>query len=260
VITAASLRTKGPARLVERNAHAYLRLWPMFMSGFAEPVLFLFSIGIGVGALVNDVQGPDGPVPYDVFVAPGLLAAAAMNGAVMDTTFGFFVKFKYVGSYHAILATPMRPRDIAGGEITWSLLRGAFYATLFLIVMVAMGLVESWWGILAVPASVLIGFAFASAGLAGSTFMRSWLDFDFIFVAIMPMFLFSGTFFPLSEYPDWLQGVVRLTPLYQGVVLVRALVLGAVEWGLLWHAIYLLVMGIVGWRVASHRLKGLMQP
>ena len=254
------LSTRGPARLVERNVMAYWRLWAAYLSGLFEPLLFLFSIGLGVGALVGDVETPAGTVPYDVFVAPGLLAVSAMNGAILDTTFNFFVKFKYVRTYHGMLATPLRPRDIAGGEVVWSLLRGGVYATAFLVTMVLMGLVQSWWAVLAVPTATLIGFAFAGAGLGASTFMRTWLDFDFVNLAILPLFLFSATFFPVSEYPDAIGWIVRCTPLYQGVVLERALILGDVGPELLVPVVYLAAMGAGGLLVAGRRLQGLLQP
>jgi lipooligosaccharide transport system permease protein len=228
---------------------------------FLEPLLFLLSIGVGVGALVGDVEGPGGTlVSYRAFVGAGLLATAAMMGPVMDCTFGFFVKFKYWKAYDAVLATPMGPADIAWGEVLWSLFRATVYAVGFLLTMVAFGLVSSWWAILCIPVSVLIGYAFAGAGLGASTYMRSFIDFDMVNAAIIPMFLFSATFFPLSRYPDALQWVVRLTPLYQGVELERALVFGQLQWSLLFNVIYLLVVGTVGLRVARRRLQLLLQP
>lgn len=247
-------------RIVERNTTAYKRLWAAYATGLLEPVLFLFSIGLGVGALVGDIETPVGLVPYDVFVAPGLLAASAMNGATLDTTFNFFVKFKYIRTYDGMLATPLRPPDVAAGEVLWSLLRGGIYGAAFLLTMVVMDLVLSWWAILALPAALLIGFAFAGAGLGASTFMRSWLDFDFINLAILPLFLFSATFFPISEYPPALQWVVRVTPLYQGVVLERSLILGEIRWSLLVNAAYLAAMGTIGLWVAGRRLSKLLQP
>jgi lipooligosaccharide transport system permease protein len=179
---------------------------------------------------------------------------------VLDTTFNFFFKFKYAHTFDAMLATPLQVRDVAVGETTWALLRGALYSTAFLITMLLFGLVGSWWAILAIPGGLLIAFAFAGAGIAGTTFMRTWLDFDFVNLAIIPMFLFSATFFPISQYPDALATVVRLTPLYQGVALERALVLGKIEWILLVHALYLFVMGWIGMRVATRRLAHLLQP
>jgi lipooligosaccharide transport system permease protein len=251
---------RRPVRVVERNVTVYRRAWLVFLSGLAEPFLYLLSIGIGVGALVGKVQGPGGPVPYDVFVAPGLMAAAAMNGSVLDTTFNFFVKLKYAHTYDAMLATPLRVRDVAYGEVFSALLRGAFYSTAFMIAMLLFGLVESWWAVFAVPVALLIAFAFAGAGLGLTTWMRSWVDFDYVNLALVPMFLFSATFFPLSRYPDAVAFIVRLTPLYQGVALERGLVLGVLSWTMLLNAAYLAVMGWVGVRVATRRLARLLQP
>jgi lipooligosaccharide transport system permease protein len=254
------IATRRAVHVVERNVLAYRRLWYIFVTGFAEPMLYLLSIGIGVGELVGDLEFAGRSVEYDQFVAPGLLAMSAMTGALLDATVNFFVKFKYTKIYDSVLATPIGTADLARGEVAWSLLRGAAYAVVFLVTMLAFGLVESWWGVLAAPVAVLIGFGFAGAGLAATTFMRSFLDFDYINLAIVPLFLFSATFFPLSRYPAALEAIVRVTPLYQGVVLERALVLGEVSWSLLLNAAYLAAMGAIGLRIASRRLGRLLQP
>jgi lipooligosaccharide transport system permease protein len=261
VIVTQLVAGKRPVRIVERNALAYRRIWFVFLTGFAEPILYLLSIGVGVGELVGDLPGPGGqPVPYETFVAPGLMAAAAMNGAIFDTTFNFFVKFKYMHTYDAMLATPLRVGEVASGEVVWALLRGTIYATGFLVTMLALGLVPSAWAVLAVPAAVVIGLGFAGAGLAATTWMRSFIDFDYVNLAIVPLFLFSATFFPLSRYPDALELIVRCTPLYQGVALERGLILGDIRWTLLVNAVYLVAMGCIGVRVAATRLGRLLQP
>lgn len=251
---------RGPLRLVERNTVAARRLWYLFFTGFFEPLLYLLSIGIGVGQLVGTLPGPNGPVPYEMFVAPGLMAASAMNGAVLDTTFNFFVKFKYAHTYDAVLASPLGVGDVTRGEVLWAVLRGTLYSCAFVGAMLALGLVQSAWVVLAVPAAALIAFACAGAGLAATTWMRAWTDFDYVNLTIVPLFLFSATFFPLSRYPDAIAWVVRATPLYQGVALERALVLGGVDWSTLGHALYLLTMGLVGIRIATARLGQLLQP
>jgi lipooligosaccharide transport system permease protein len=257
----AGILPRRPLKIVERNALAYRRIWYVFVAGFAEPIFYLLSIGVGVGKLVGKVPGPGGElVSYRDFVAPALLATSAMNGSIFDTTFNFFVKYKYMRTYDAILSTPLSAGDVAGGEVVWALLRGTIYSAVFLITMIAFGLVHSWWAIFAVPAALLIGFAFAGAGLAATTYMRSFVDFDYVNLAMVPLFLFSATFFPLSRYPTALQYIVRLTPLYQGVVIERALILGAVSWSLLANAAYLAVMGYVGLRIAARRINALLQP
>ena len=250
---------RGSAHLIERHARAYRHAWAVLVSGFFEPLFYLLSIGVGIGELVGKVTGPGGhPVGFTSFVAPALLATSSMNGAVYDSTFNVFFRLKYSKAYDAALATPMRSGDIALGEVGWALIRGGLYAFAFMVVMLALGLVHSAWAAAAVPAALLIGFGFAGAGMAATTFMRSWQDFDFITLATLPMFLFSTTFFPLSVYPRPLQIVVECTPLYQGVTLMRGLTFGVVGPGLLLHAAYLALMGLAGLRVASWRISRLL--
>ena len=164
-------------------------------------MFYLFSLGVGLGSVVGDVDG----VSYSAFVAPAMLASSAMNGAVTDATFNVFFKLRYNKIYDSVLSTPVAPVDIALGEIIWALVRGLIYSAGFLAVMLAMGLVSSWWAVLVLPASVLIGFAFAGAGMAATTYMRSWQDFEWIVLTTLPMFLLSATFYPLSTYPPALQ-------------------------------------------------------
>jgi lipooligosaccharide transport system permease protein len=247
-------------RIWERNLLVYRRLWKIIFTGFFEPVFYLFSIGIGIGALVPEVAGPAGvPIDYTAFVAPALMATSAMNGSVMETTFNIFFKLKFGNVYEGILTTPMNPRDIAIGEIGWALFRGALYSIVFLAVMVIMGLTNDWWALLTIPGAVLIGFAFGSIGLAACTYMRSWQDFDLVSLVTMPLFLFSGTFFPISQLPDVLQWITRISPLYHGTEMLRSFSLGIIDWSLAGHVAFLLVMGLVGARIASRRLDGLLR-
>jgi lipooligosaccharide transport system permease protein len=258
VVPPAILGRGRARRLIERNLMVYRRAWMIIFSGFFEPLFYLLSIGVGIGKLVGPVTGPGGgPISFRAFVAPALLASSAMNGAVYDSTMNVYFKLKYAKTYDAVLATPLSVGDVALGEITWALLRGLMYSAVFIVVMAALGDVVSAWAVLALPAAVLIGFAFA-VGMAATTFLRSWTDFDFVQLAVLPMFLFSTTFYPLSTYPRWLQLVVECTPLYHGVALLRALCLGGVGPALLGHAAYLLVMGLIGLAVTSRRLAGLL--
>jgi lipooligosaccharide transport system permease protein len=244
--------------LMERNVTALRTFWPTLLSGFAEPVLYLFSLGVGIGALVGPVRTGAGDVGYAAFVAPALLAASAMNGAVFDTTGNVFFKLRYARLYDVVLATPLGPRDVAVGEVAWAMLRGSCYSAAFLAVMAAAGLVRSWTALLMLPAAVLVGLAFGGAGLAAATFMRSWQDFDLVQLAVLPMFLFSATFYPVTAYPDALGWVVRATPLYHGVALVRGLALGPAGPGLLLHVGYLVVLGLIGAAVAARRLERML--
>jgi lipooligosaccharide transport system permease protein len=263
LVTAAAARAVAAPRttgweIVRRNFTVYKSSWLVFLTGFLEPVLYLFSIGIGVGQLVDGFTFNGGFVSYAAFVAPAMLAASAMNGAILDSTFGIFFKLRYDKVYEGVLATPMRTIDIARGELAWSLMRSAVYAAGFVVVMAAMGLVSSWWAVLAWPATWLIGFAFAGMGMALTTFMKSWQDFEYIQLGIVPMFLFSATFFPVTAYPGVLRWVVEATPLYRGVTLTRELTTGAVSFDSLVSVVYLLALGALGLAVASRRLDKLL--
>ena len=246
-------------RLIERHARAYGRAWLLFISGIFEPLFYLLSLGLGLGVLVGKVPGPGGqPIPYRDFVAPGLLAVSSMNGAMYDSTFNVFFRLKYAKLYDAVLATPMRPGQVALGEIGWALLRGTIYAAAFTLVMLAMGLVHSPWAVLDIPVAVLIGFAFAAIGMTGTTYMKSWQDFDYVILASLPLFLFSGTFYPLSVYPRAVQVIIECTPLYQGVVLLRDLTFGVVGPDLLWRAAYLAALGVAGLYASGRRIGKLL--
>jgi lipooligosaccharide transport system permease protein len=246
--------SRHSVHIIERNRFVFRRGWMVIFTGFFEPLFFLIGIGFGLGSLVGNVAGPGGQlIPYAVFVAPALLAASAMNGAVYDSTNMFF-RLRYEKAYDGMLATPLTVGDIAMGEVAWALGRGTLYGFGFLVVMFALGLVPSPWGLLALPASMLIGFATAAAGLTAVSFMRSWQDLDLIFVVTLPLFLFSATFFPITSYPEGLRIIIELTPLYRGVDLIRGLTTGAVGISQVIDVIYLAVMGVVFLWIASRRL------
>jgi lipooligosaccharide transport system permease protein len=253
-----SLGGRGSAHLIERHARVYRHTWLVLASGFFEPLFYLLSIGVGIGALVGKVTYAGHSVGFTSFVAPALLATSAMNGAIFDSTFNIFFRLKYAKLYDATLATPMRAGDVALGEIGWALIRGGLYALAFMVIMLALGLVHSVWAVLAIPVALLIGFAFAGAGMAATTFIRSWQDFEYVTLATLPMFLFSATFYPLSVYPRPIQLVVDCTPLYQGIALLRGLTLGDVGPGLLWHVLYLALMGAGGLALAGSRIGRLL--
>jgi lipooligosaccharide transport system permease protein len=253
-----ALGGRGSIHLIERHARVYRHTWLVLASGFFEPLFYLLSIGVGIGQLVGTVTFAGHAIAYTSFVAPALLATSAMNGAIFDSTFNIFFRLKYAKLYDAALATPMRSGDVALGEIGWALLRAGLYACAFMIIMLALGLVHSAWAVLAIPVALLIGFAFSGAGMAATTFMRSWQDFEYVIVATLPMFLFSATFYPLSVYPRPIQFIVDCTPLYQGIALLRGLTLGYVNPGLLWHVLYLTLMGLGGLAVAGNRISRLL--
>jgi lipooligosaccharide transport system permease protein len=244
--------------LVLRNFIVYRSAWKLFITGFLEPVFYLFSIGIGVGQLITTFEFNGHAIPYAEFVAPGMLAASAMNGALLDSTYNVFFKLKYDKLYDQMLATPLSTSDIARGEVTWGQLRGGCYSAAFLVVMALMGLVHSWWAVLALPAALLIGFAFSAVCMALTTYMKSWQDFDKITLVQLPLFLFSATFFPVTAFDGWLRWVVECTPLYRGVVLCRELTTGTVTQASLISVVYLVVMGVLGLVVVRRRLDVLL--
>ena len=253
-------RAPGPHGwvMVQRNFLVYRSAWLIFLTGFLEPVFYLFSIGIGVGQMIEGFEFNGRVVVYAAFVAPGMLAAAAMNGAVFDSTFGIFFKLKYDKIYDGVLATPMRTVDIARGELIWSLLRSGVYSGGFLLVMAAMGLVESWWAVLAWPATWLIGYAFGGLGMALTTFMKSWQDFEYVQLAIIPMFLFSATFFPITAFDGALRWFIEATPLYRGVTLCRELTTGQLSMDSALSVVYLFALGTIGLFIASRRFDKLL--
>jgi lipooligosaccharide transport system permease protein len=243
--------------LFERNVMSHRRTWAIIVSGFFEPLFYLLALGYGLGGYVGEVVIDGKPIEYASFVAPALLAASAFNGAFYDAT-NIFWKLKYQKTYDAVLATPLGPKDIASGETAFALFRGLIYAVGFFSLMIALGLIHSWWAVLALPATVFIGFAFAGAGIAAVTYMRSWQDFDILNLAVLPMFLFSATFFPLSTYPGWLEAAVQATPLYHAVSLLRGLTTGAVGAAQIVDVLYLAVLGLVGAWIAGRRISKLL--
>lgn len=254
------LGSRRALRLVERNVLVYRRGWAFLVTGFFEPFFYLLSIGLGLNHLVGSLQVGGRVVAYTAYVAPGLLASSAMNGALFDATFNIFFKLKITKTYDAVLSTPLGVSDIALAELLWCLMRAGLYSGTFMVVMAALGYVLTPWVVLCYPAALLISFAFASVGMAATSYMRSWQDFDRISLAIIPLFLFSATFYPLSVYPGWLQLVVRCTPLYQGVALIRDLDAGVFGWSLLGHAAYLLAAGIAGLVITARRFAELLLP
>lgn len=253
-------RFRLASHVLERNVLVYRRAYIFIISGFFEPLFYLLSIGVGLSHLVGPISVSGRLVAYTSFVAPGLLASSAMNGAMIDATFQVFMKLKMAKTYDAMLATPLGVRDIAIGELSWCVLRGALYSGAFICIMGALGYVVSPWAVLCWPGAILTSLAFASVAMAGTTYMRTWQDFDMVSLAFIPLFLFSGTFYPITVYAGWLQAIVRCTPLYQSVTILRAADLGIFHWVLLLHIAYLLGMAVVGNLVIRRRLGILLLP
>lgn len=232
--------------------------WLIVVSGFFEPVFYLLAMGIGLGTFIGSVELPGGEtVPYAAYIAPALLAVSAMNGAVFDSTWNVFFKLNFGKLYDGMLATPLGPFDVALGEIMLALARGLVYACGFMIVMQVLGLNLSWTAILALPAVLIIAFGFASFGMGITSYMKTFQHMDWINFVLLPMFLLSATFYPITVYPEWIQWVIKALPLWHGVELVRGATTGMLSVDMLWHVAYYAVMIVLGMTLTTRRLKAL---
>jgi len=247
-----------PQVLLERGWLAFRSsTWVPIFTGFVEPVLFLLAFGYGMGNLVGDISTGSSSINYTMFIAPGLLATSAMNGAIYDSTWNVFWKLNESKLYKTMLSTPLGPMDIALGEITWALLRGLVYSIGFLSVVTVLGLTPSLWAVLAIPAASLVAFGFASFGMAITSFFKTYQQMGFVNFVLLPMTLFSGSLYPISVYPDWLEKLIMALPLWHGIELVRAFWFGNINSGVLLHILYFFVMIIIGLFVTSRRLRAL---
>ena len=245
--------------LIERGFKAFKSSnWLIVLSGFVEPVFYLLAFGFGIGQLIGNLEdGSGNTVSYAAFIAPALLATSAMNGAVYDSTWNVFFKMHFGKIYQVMLSSSMGPLDVALGEIFWALLRGVAYSVGFMVIVFPIGLVTDAWGLLAIPAATLIAFGFASIGMAITSYLKSFQQMNWVTFFLLPMFLFSGTFFPVSVYPQWIQTIVQALPLWQGVELVRSLMLGNISASLWSHVLYFVVMIVLGLWFTTVRLKAL---
>jgi lipooligosaccharide transport system permease protein len=251
---------RGVRLMVERNLMIYRHTWFLLVAEVLEPLLYLGSIGLGIGTLVGHIPGLGGTsVRYSEFVAPALLATAAMNAAMNETAFLMYTRLTIDRVYEPILATPMTVRAVGLGEAAWAIVRGVVVTSAFLAIVAALGLIASPWALLVIPGAALIGFAFAAAGLVVVSYLRGWPDLQYVQLVMLPMFLFATTFYPVDVYPRPLQIVVECLPLYQAIELLRQPALGHVGPGLLIPVGYLLVMGLAALTWALRRLRGRLQ-
>ncbi|RKW70579.1 ABC transporter permease [Galactobacter caseinivorans] len=231
--------------------------WVVILSGFLEPVLYLASMGYGLGPAIGDLPGPGGSVlTYAAFIAPALLATSAMNGALFDSNNMFF-KLNHSKLYRVMLFTSLGPLDVVIGEVIMALLRGLLYAVGFAIIAFSAGLITNPWGLLMIPGAVLIAFAFSALFMGLITFIKRFQQLDWINMLTMPMFLFSATFFPLTVYPQAVQWVIQALPLWHGVELLRQLSVGYFDVSMLWHVLYFVIMAALGLTMATTRLRKL---
>lgn len=243
-----------------RNALMYSKTWKLnILPNFFEPVFYLLGLGLGVGFYIHDIAG----VPYAVFLAPGLIAIATMNGASFEATYNVYVRLNYNRTYDAIIATPVNEADIVCGEILWAVTRAWAYGAAFYCITCLFGLMPSWWSIGVLFAILPIGYCFTTCGMAFAFTIPTIDLFSVYFTLFLtPLMIFSDTFFPLHERFGTLGlWIAELTPLFHSVRLTRALTTGALSWLTLWDVMYLLGTGALLHRLALRQfLRRIHQP
>jgi lipooligosaccharide transport system permease protein len=222
------MRVPPLLRVVEREARVFRRLWRgSVFSSLVSPVLFLAAMGVGLGNLIDQRSGGAGGVDYVDFIAPGLLAASSALVSAGESMWPVLGGIKWMRTSQGMVSTPITPPDVYGGLVVWAGLRTALSATAFVAVATLFGAVNSPWGVLAIPAAALTGCAIAAPITAFSATQETDAAFPMIMrLGIIPLFLFSGTFFPTDQLPGWGQALARLSPLWHGVELCRAATTG----------------------------------
>jgi lipooligosaccharide transport system permease protein len=242
-------------RIVEREALVYARLWRgLVFSTFVQPVLYLAAMGIGLGDLVSAHSGTIDGLSYLQFIAPGLLVASAMQLAASESLWPVLGGAKWMRQFHGVVATPIGAGELYGGFVLWTALRSMFGAAAFLLVAALLGAIPSAWGVLAIPAAALCAAAFCALLAAYSITVDSDASFPMIMrLGILPLFLFSGTFFPISQLPSALQPLAALSPLWHGVELARAATTGSFDPAAIAAHIAFLVACIVAGAIVGAR-------
>jgi lipooligosaccharide transport system permease protein len=221
--------------------------WLLVAAGLFEPLFYLLTVGAGIGALIDGSMSYAGRgVTYPEFVAPGTLAVSAVSGVFGVSVYGFYNKFRHARVFEVMLTTPVRSFEIVLGELTWAVARSGLFGGLFLGVMLALDLTGPLRLVPAFLAVLLVGAAFAAVGMAVTTFVRGWQDFDVITMVQTGMMLFSGTFFPVTQYPAAVTALVQALPLYHAIELIRGVTLGSPGLALVGHAAYLFLMLLAG--------------
>lgn len=253
-------------RVVEREAFLYSRMWRGFaVSTLITPILFLAAMGGGLGGLIDERTGGVGGLPYLDFVVPGLMAGSAMQVAVASSLWPVMLGTTWGRSYHGMTASPISPAGVFGGHVLWLTIRAIAAALVFLAASTAAGGVSSWWGVVSVLGAGLTALAFAAPVTAFTATQETDQAFPLIFrLGVMPLFLFSGTFFPVSQLPGWLETAAWLSPLWHGVELCRAATTGT--WSSLGlgravvHVVVLLAVAAAGWWWGSRTMTRKLAP
>lgn len=247
------LERSALAGVLVREAINYSSYWrSTTFSATVEPTIYLLAFGFGFGSLVSTVNG----YPYVEFVGTGTVATAVLFSSVFPAMFGTFVKATFQHTYDAILAAPVDTEELVTAEALWVAMRAGVYGCVPLLVAMVFGLPPSW-GMLTVPFIAFVaGFGWASFGITISAIAKSIENFNYVTSAVLtPLFLVAGTFFPIDQLPDWARVLAQFNPLYHCVQLVRDAVFGFEGWVDLYHLAFMVVFGVVMWRVAINRMQ-----
>ncbi len=230
-------------RVWARNMLVYRRIWKVnFLVPLLEPVFYLLAFGVGLGAMVGRVEYAGSELSYVQFIAPALMATASLWNSFFETTYASFVRMYYQKTFDAMLATPLSLEEVVAAEIVWGATKAFFAAAIMLAVVAAFGYAKSFQALWILPLSFLGGLAFGAVGMWFTARTKSIDLFNLpIFLFVTPMFLFSGTFFPVDALPSWAAFVAAALPLYHLSELFRAACLGALSWSGLWHVLYLVL-------------------
>ncbi|AHY46391.1 ABC-2 type transporter [Rubrobacter radiotolerans] len=246
---------RGAFRVWQRDLTVFGKFWKAALfPNFIEPFFYLAALGLGLGAFVQDINGQD----YLYFIAPGLLASNAMFAASFEATFNTYVKFRINRVYDAIISTPVNAEDVVFGEYLWAGTRAAVYGSAFLLVLVVLGLVTSPWALLLPPFIFLMGLMFSVMGMLFTSLIRSIDFYAYYFtLVITPMFLFSGIFFPLEDFPAPVPQLAWFMPLYHAVNVCRELATGpslSVLWDLAWILVFTAALSLIPVQIMRRRL------
>lgn len=234
-------------KIWRRNLIVYRRIWKIsFIPPLLEPLFYLLAFGIGMGALVGSVTYMETSHSYSEFIAPALIAITIMYGGFFENTFASFVRMFYQKTFDAMLATPLTIEDIITGEIVWGATKSVIATVIMGAVITAFGLLTYPESLLLVPLAFIGGFAFGTIGMFFTGIVPSIETFNLpVFLFITPMFLFSGTFFPVQNLPLWAQYTSLVFPLTHLVILVRNISYGILQWNMLWHLAYLVFFSVL---------------
>ena len=240
-------------RLWRRHLHVFLRLWKSdAVPVFAEPFVILTVSGLGIGQLVETVDGRS----YLHFIGPGILAAYVMFAPTFENSWGSYIRMAVRRIYDAIIATPLSIEDVITGEILWGITRALIMGTLILAILAVIGAVESAWAVLVLPFTLLQGFLFASLAMTYTSLAPSVNSFNFFFsLFVFPMFFFAGVFFPTSELPDGVREFSWVLPLTPAVHVMRGLVTGELAWSMLWSVLGMAGAGMMFYYLALRLMR-----